>query len=218
MAIVAPSILSADFANLERDMHVIQDAGAPWAHVDIMDGYFVPNITIGIPVVKALRRVSDLTLDVHLMITEPGRYAEAFCKAGADFLTVHLEADTPEKIQQTLLSIRAMGAKAGISIKPGTPVEALEPYLTFCDMILIMTVEPGFGGQKFMEDMMDKLRYLRRRLDVCNPACLLEVDGGVDARTAPICKAAGANVLVSGSAFFKAADKREFVARLSAEE
>ncbi len=218
MAIVAPSILSADFANLERDMRVIRDAGAPWAHVDIMDGHFVPNITIGIPVVKALRRVSDLTLDVHLMISEPGRYAEAFCKAGADFLTVHLEADTPERIQQTLHNIRAMGVKAGISVKPGTPAEALEPYLTFCDMILIMTVEPGFGGQKFMEDMMDKLRYLRRRLDVCNPSCLLEVDGGVDARTAPICKAAGANVLVSGSAFFKAADKAAFVARLSAEE
>ena len=217
MAIVAPSILSADFANLERDMNVIRDAGAPWAHVDIMDGHFVPNITIGIPVVKALRRVSDLTLDVHLMITEPGRYAEAFCKAGADFLTVHLEADTPERILQTLIDIRAMGVKAGISVKPGTPAEALEPYLTFCDMILIMTVEPGFGGQKFMENMMGKLRYLRSRLDVCNPTCLLEVDGGVDARTAPICKAAGANVLVSGSAFFKAADKAEFVARLSAE-
>lgn len=217
MAIVAPSILSADFANLERDMNVIRDAGAPWAHVDIMDGHFVPNITIGIPVVKALRRVSDLTLDVHLMITEPGRYAEAFCKAGADFLTVHLEADTPERILQTLIDIRAMGVKAGISVKPGTPAEALEPYLTFCDMILIMTVEPGFGGQKFMEDMMGKLRYLRSRLDVCNPGCLLEVDGGVDASTAPICKAAGANVLVSGSAFFKAADKAEFVTRLSAE-
>ena len=217
MAIVAPSILSADFANLERDMNVIRDAGAPWAHVDIMDGHFVPNITIGIPVVKALRRVSDLTLDVHLMITEPGRYAEAFCKAGADFLTVHLEADTPERIQQTLIDIRSMGAKAGISIKPGTPAEALEPYLAFCDMILIMTVEPGFGGQKFMADMMGKLRYLRSRLDVCNPGCLLEVDGGVDASTAPICKAAGANVLVSGSAFFKAADKAEFVTRLSAE-
>ncbi len=217
MAIVAPSILSADFANLERDMNVIRDAGAPWAHVDIMDGHFVPNITIGIPVVKALRRVSDLTLDVHLMITEPGRYAEAFCKAGADFLTVHLEADTPERILQTLIDIRAMGVKAGISVKPGTPAEALEPYLTFCDMILIMTVEPGFGGQKFMENMMGKLRYLRSRLDVCNPGCLLEVDGGVDASTAPICKAAGANVLVSGSAFFKAADKAEFVTRLSAE-
>lgn len=218
MAIVAPSILSADFANLERDMNAIRDARAPWAHVDIMDGHFVPNITIGIPVVKALRRVSDLTLDVHLMITEPGRYTEAFCKAGADFLTIHLEADTPERIQQTLLNIRAMGVKAGISIKPGTPAEALEPYLTSCDMILIMTVEPGFGGQKFMENMMEKLRFLRRRLDVCNPACLLEVDGGVDARTAPICKAAGANVLVSGSAFFKAEDRADFVARLSAEE
>lgn len=218
MVIVTPSILSADFANLERDMDVIRNAGAPWAHVDVMDGHFVPNITVGLPVVKALRRVSDLTLDVHLMISEPGKYAEAFCKAGADYLTVHLEADTPEKIRQTLESIRAMGAKTGLAIKPGTPVESLESYLPLCDMILVMTVEPGFGGQSFMENMMEKLRYLRGRLEVCNPGYLLQVDGGVDLRTGPICKAAGANVLVSGSAFFKAADKADFVARLSAEE
>lgn len=217
MAIVAPSILSADFANLERDMNAIRDAGAPWAHLDVMDGHFVPNITIGIPVVKALRRVSDLVLDVHLMITNPGRYAEAFCKAGADWLTVHLEADTPEEIGRTLAAIRAMGVKAGISVKPGTPAEALEPFLTACDMILVMTVEPGFGGQKFMADMMEKLRWLRARLDVVNPGCLLEVDGGVDETTAPVCKAAGAEVLVSGSAFFKAADRAAFVERLSRE-
>lgn len=215
MAIVAPSILSADFANLERDMGKIRDAGAPWAHVDIMDGHFVPNITIGIPVVQALRRVSDLTLDVHLMITEPGRYVESFCKAGADYLTVHLESDTPEKIGETLRSIRSLGAKAGLSIKPGTPVEALEPYLMLCDIILIMTVEPGFGGQKFMAPMMEKLRYLRTRLEQCGHKCLLEVDGGVDLTTAPLCKEAGATVLVSGSAFFKATDQAEFVKTLS---
>ena len=216
MAIVAPSILSADFANLERDLGKIRDAGAPWAHVDIMDGHFVPNITIGIPVVQALRRVSDLTLDVHLMITEPGRYVERFCKAGADYLTIHLESDTPENIAQTLRAIRELGVKAGLSVKPGTPAEALEPYLSLCDMILVMTVEPGFGGQKFMEPMMEKLRYLRARLAQCNPGCLLEVDGGVDLTTAPICKEAGATVLVSGSAFFKAPDRTEFVRILSA--
>lgn len=206
MAIVAPSILSADFANLERDMHVIRDAGAPWAHVDIMDGHFVPNITIGIPVVKALRRVSDLTLDVHLMITEPGRYAEAFCKAGVDFLTVHLEADTPERIMQTLLSIRAMGAKAGISVKPGTPAEALEPYLTFCDMILIMTVEPGFGGQAFMTHQLDTIRRVREIIGQYNPSCDLEVDGGINPVTARQVVEAGANVLVAGSSVYGAPD------------
>lgn len=214
MAIISPSILAADFVNLERDMNVLKDAGAPWAHVDVMDGVFVPNITIGIPVVAALRKCSDLVLDVHLMITQPIRYVEAFCKAGADYLTIHLESDTPENIHEALHLIRAQGVKAGLSIKPGTPAQALAPFLAECDMILVMTVEPGFGGQSFMEDMMPKLRWLKAELAKANPGCLLEVDGGVDLRTAPICKAAGAEALVSGSAFFKAADKAGFVAEL----
>lgn len=214
MAIISPSILAADFVNLERDMNVLKDAGAPWAHVDVMDGVFVPNITIGIPVVAALRKCSDLVLDVHLMITQPIRYVEAFCKAGADYLTIHLESDTPENIHEALRLIRAQGVKAGLSIKPGTPAQALAPFLAECDMILVMTVEPGFGGQSFMEDMMPKLRWLKAELAKANPSCLLEVDGGVDLRTAPICKAAGAEALVSGSAFFKAADKAGFVAEL----
>lgn len=214
MAIISPSILAADFVNLERDMNVLKDAGAPWAHVDVMDGVFVPNITIGIPVVAALRKCSDLVLDVHLMITQPIRYVEAFCKAGADYLTIHLESDTPENIHEALRRIRAQGVKAGLSIKPGTPAQALAPFLAECDMILVMTVEPGFGGQSFMEDMMPKLRWLKAELAKVNPGCLLEVDGGVDLRTAPICKAAGAEALVSGSAFFKAADKAGFVAEL----
>lgn len=214
MAIISPSILAADFVNLERDMNVLKDAGAPWAHVDVMDGVFVPNITIGIPVVVALRKCSDLVLDVHLMITQPIRYVEAFCKAGADYLTIHLESDTPENIHEALRRIRAQGVKAGLSIKPGTPAQALAPFLAECDMILVMTVEPGFGGQSFMEDMMPKLRWLKAELAKANPGCLLEVDGGVDLRTAPICKAAGAEALVSGSAFFKAADKAGFVAEL----
>lgn len=215
MAIVAPSILSADFANLQQDLEEMRASGVTWAHVDIMDGHFVPNITIGIPVVESLRKVTDLTLDVHLMITEPIRFAQRFCAAGADLVTVHLEADTADQIHETLSQIRAMGVKTGISIKPGTPAEALEPFLTEVDLILVMTVEPGFGGQRFMEDMMPKLRWLRDRLAQVNPGCLLEVDGGIDANTAPIVKENGASVLVSGSAYFKNPDKAAFVRELA---
>ena len=214
MAILSPSILAADFAILERDIRVVKEAGAPWVHVDVMDGVFVPNISIGIPVVGAIRKVTDLVLDVHLMITKPGRYVEDFVKAGADWLTVHLEAAEPQNILDALRQIRALGCKAGISVKPRTPAEALEPYLKECDMILIMTVEPGFGGQSFMADMMPKLRHLRARLDAVNPGCVLQVDGGVDLNTADVCKTSGAEVLVAGSAFFKAADKKAFAQAL----
>lgn len=204
MAIVAPSILSADFANLQRELEDMKAAGITWVHVDIMDGHFVPNISIGIPVVKSLRKVTDLTLDVHLMITEPIRYVKAFCEAGADLVTIHLEADTPEKIHETLSLIRSMGVKAGISVKPGTPAEALEPFLTEVDLILVMTVEPGFGGQKFLDNQMAKVRRLRDEITRRGLKTRIQVDGGVSPKTAHIVAEAGADVLVAGSAVYGA--------------
>ena len=211
MAKIAPSILSADFVNLERDIHNIAENGADWVHVDVMDGLFVPNISIGIPVVQALRRVTDLPLDVHLMIERPIRYVEQFVRAGADWLTIHIEADQPQNTLEALDKIRALGCKAAVSLKPRTPAEAALPYLTKCDMVLVMTVEPGFGGQSFMADMMEKVRFLRTTLDRVNPECRIEVDGGVDAVTQAVCKQNGADVLVTGSAYFKAADRAAFV-------
>ena len=208
---VSPSILSADFVNLERDIRALTPAGADYVHIDVMDGNFVPNISIGIPVVAAIRGITDLTLDVHLMIDRPVRYVERFCKAGADILTIHIEADTEENTIEALKTIRACGVKAAISVKPKTPAEAVLPYLELCDLILVMTVEPGFGGQSFMADMMPKVTKIRSYIDEHNPACELEVDGGVNAQTAKVCTDAGANVLVAGSAFFKAADKAAFV-------
>lgn len=211
MAMISPSILAADFANLERDIRDIEKNGSDFVHVDVMDGIFVPNISIGIPVVKAIRPVTGLPLDVHLMIDRPLRYVEEFVKAGADFVTVHVEADQPQNTLEALDRIHALGCKAGIVLKPRTPAEAAIPYLEKCDMILVMTVEPGFGGQKFMADMMPKVAQLRQMLDEVNPDCLLEVDGGVDAVTCDICKESGANVLVAGSAYFKAPDRAAFV-------
>ena len=208
---VSPSILSADFVNLERDIRALTPAGADYVHIDVMDGNFVPNISIGIPVVAAIRGITDLTLDVHLMIDRPVRYVERFCKAGADILTIHIEADTEDNTIEALKTIRACGVKAAISVKPKTPAEAVLPYLELCDLILVMTVEPGFGGQSFMADMMPKVTKIRSYIDERNPACELEVDGGVNAQTAKVCTDAGANVLVAGSAFFKAADKAAFV-------
>lgn len=208
---VSPSILSADFVNLERDIRALTPAGADYVHVDVMDGIFVPNITIGIPVVAAIRRITDLPLDVHLMIDRPIRYVDDFCKAGSDILTIHTEADTEENTLNALKRIRENGVKAAISVKPKTSAEAVLPFLPFCDLILVMTVEPGFGGQSFMEDMMPKLKRIREYIDAQNPSCELEVDGGVNKETAMICRENGANVLVAGSAYFKASDPADFV-------
>ena len=208
---VAPSILSADFVNLERDIRHVADCGADYIHVDVMDGLFVPNITIGIPVTAAIRRISERPLDVHLMIDRPLRYVEQFCDAGADILTIHAEADTVENNLEALRRIRAKGVRAAVSVKPGTPAEALEPYWGLMDLILVMTVEPGFGGQKFMADMMPKVRTLRESIERRSPGTELEVDGGVNPETAKVCVEAGADVLVAGSALFKAPDIAAFI-------
>ncbi len=205
---IAPSILSADFASLGAEVRDVLAGGADYIHVDVMDGVFVPNISIGVPVVKSLRKaVPQAFLDVHLMIMEPVRYAETFCKAGADLLMFHVESDTPENITRALEITKAHGVKVGLTVKPATPASAVEHWLEQLDMILVMTVEPGFGGQSFMPDQLPKIRELRAMIEAKNPACELEVDGGVAPDTAPLVIEAGANVLVAGSAVFGKADR-----------
>ena len=216
MAILSPSILSCDYMNMQRDFTACKEAGCKWLHVDIMDGHFVPNLSFGYSLVQSMRPITDLVLDVHLMITEPIKYAENFCKAGADYLTIHVEADTRENVKKTLELIRSLGVKPGIVVKPKTSAEEIAEFLPMVDLVLVMTVEPGFGGQKFMADMMPKVKKLREMLDEVNPTCHLEVDGGVDLNTCITCKENGADVLVAGSAYFKAADKAAFVKEIEA--
>ena len=201
MITIAPSILSADFANLGRDVQRVREAD--WLHVDVMDGMFVSNISIGVPVVKSLRKFTDQFLDVHLMIEKPVRYVDAFADAGADLLTVHLEADMPPGIQAAL--------------RPITAAEAVLPYLDKVDLILVMTVEPGFGGQAFMADQLPKIAAIRRYIQERNPACRLEVDGGVDPVTARQVVEAGADVLVAGSAIYGAPDPAQAIRALRGE-
>lgn len=195
---VAPSILSADFANLEKEIKAITEAGADWVHVDVMDGHFVPNITIGIPVVKSLKKVSALPLDVHLMIDEPEKYIEEFIKAGSDYLTIHVESTKDSAA--VLKRIRELGAKPGITLRPGTAVEKVLNLLPLCDLVLVMTVEPGFGGQSFMHDQIEKIARLRSEIQSKNLKCLIEVDGGINAETAKLCHQA--DVFVAGSYVF----------------
>ena len=214
MVKIAPSILSADFCNLEREIHRVR--AADWVHVDVMDGAFVPNITIGVPVVKSIRNHTDMFLDVHLMIDKPVRYVEAFARAGADLLSVHLEADHPTGIARALDLMDQCGVKKAVALRPITAARAVLPYLEGLDMVLVMTVEPGFGGQKFMEDQLDKIRRLREYICGQGLGCYIEVDGGIDENTAPLALEAGAKVLVAGSAVFGKADRAAAVAALKA--
>lgn len=215
MAMVSPSILSADFAHLGSDCRAVLDAGAQMLHYDVMDGHFVPNISFGMPVLKSLHKaLPDAFYDVHLMIDDPRTYAEPFAKAGASLITFHLECGCDTAA--TLARIKALGCKTGLSVKPHTSVQALFPYLDQLDLALVMSVEPGFGGQKFMPMALDKIRALREEIDRRGLSCLVEVDGGVDAVTGPACVEAGADVLVAGSAVFGAADPAAAVAGLKA--
>lgn len=205
--IISPSILSADFANLERDIKAVETAD--WLHIDVMDGHFVPNITIGVPVVASIRKVTDMPLDVHLMIENPEKYIEAFAKAGADIITFHYEAVSD--VKAIIKKIKSFGLKAGMSIKPKTPAEVVFPYLKDLDMVLVMTVEPGFGGQKFMQDCAEKIPAIKAK---AQDNLIIQVDGGINAETARICTFYGANSLVAGNYIYKSADIKSAIASL----
>jgi ribulose-phosphate 3-epimerase len=201
---IAPSLLSADFARLGEQIGIVERAGASLLHVDVMDGRFVPNLTIGLPVVKSISRATRLPIDAHLMIVEPGRYAEEFVKAGAQMVSIHVEADP--HAQRTLSAIRSAGGLAGIAINPATPLSALDEAIKFADYVLLMSVNPGFGGQKFIPESLDKLRRLRKMIDERGVNARIEIDGGIDSDNIAEVAAAGAEIIVSGSAIFGAAD------------
>mgnify|MGYP003275506109 CR=1 FL=1 len=213
--IISPSVLSANFADLKTDIKKIEEGGASWLHYDVMDGHFVPNISFGYSILSDVRKVTDLFLDVHLMISDPNKYLDDFIKAGADLITFHYESyDNLDQIKTVITKIKDQGIKAGISIKPNTSVEAIRPLLSDLDLVLVMSVEPGFGGQSFMLNAVDKIKTLRNWIDQDKIQCLIEVDGGINEETGKQCQAAGADVLVAGSYIFKHENTKEAIESL----
>ncbi len=209
---ISPSILSCDYSKMGEEFERMKECGADWLHIDVMDGHFVPNITLGAPIVKCMRKCSDLVFDVHLMISDPKKYIPDFVKAGSDVITFHIESDSPT--EETIDLIRELGCKAALSVKPGTPVEEVFPFLEKLSMVLVMTVEPGFGGQSFMPDMMEKVKALRAEIDKRGLETEIQVDGGINEENAALAVESGATVLVAGSAIFGSKDPKKTIASL----
>lgn len=209
---ISPSILSADYASLKSEIEKVKNGGADMLHVDVMDGHFVPNISIGPPVVKSIRKATDMFLDCHLMISEPYNYIDAFVKSGADLISFHLESESD--VEKTIDKIAESGVKPALVLKPGTPADAVFPYLEKISMVLVMTVEPGFGGQSFMTDMLPKITAIRKKAEEVNPQLMIQVDGGIVPETGKLCVEAGADVLVSGSFIFGAENTKDAIESL----
>ena len=207
---VAPSILAADFKKLGEEIALVESLGAEYLHFDVMDGHFVPNISFGVPVLESISKCHQMINDVHIMISEPKKYIEKFANAGADIITFHYEAcEDLDEVQDVIDMIHSFGLKAGLSIKPNTPVEVVQPFLEDLELVLVMSVEPGFGGQSFIPESRDKISYLRKLIDLNGYLCLIEVDGGINEKTAKLCREAGVNILVAGSYLFGKPDIEE---------